>query len=212
MKFSKLFAGIFGVLGLLLAVGTVLLSLKSLDAAPVLLSKPEAAAQQSEAMMEAVCRGDYTGAGAMMLGGPDLGAGREAADETGRRIWDAFLQSLHYEFTGDCYATDSGVARNVTMEYLDVSSVTGGVKERARVLLEQRVAQAEDVGQIYDESGEYREDFVMEVLEEAVTQALAEDAQLVSREFTMNLIWQDDQWWILPEQELLSAISGGIAG
>lgn len=212
MKFSKLFAGIFGVLGLLLAVGTVLLSLKSLDAAPMLVSAPQGAAERSEGMMEAVCGGDYVAAGGFLLGGPDLGAGREAADETGRRIWGAFLLSLHYEFTGDCYATDSGVARNVTMEYLDVSSVTGGVKERARVLLEQRVAQAEDVEQIYDESGEYREDFVMEVLEEAVTQALAEDAQLVSREFTMNLIWQDDQWWILPEQELLSAISGGIAG
>jgi hypothetical protein len=49
-------------------------------------------------------------------------------------------------------------------------------------------------------------------LEDAVTQALAEDGKTVSREFTMNLIWQDDQWWILPEQDLLSAISGGIAG
>lgn len=212
MKFSKLFAGIFGALALLLAAAALLLVFKSLDASPVLVSPPQGAVERSEGMMEAVCGGDYVAAGGFLLGAPDLGAGRDAADDTGMRIWDAFLQSLRYEFTGECYATDSGVARDVTLEYLDISSVTGGVKERARVLLEQRVAQAEDVEQIYDESGEYRKDFVMEVLEEAVTQALAEDGKTVSRAFTMNLIWQDDQWWILPEQDLLSAISGGIAG
>lgn len=212
MKISKFFSGIFGVLGAVLAVGTVVLSLRSLEADPVLLTRPEAAEKQAEALMEAVCVGNYAGAGKLMYGTPELGVDREPADEAGALIWDAFLDSIRYEFTGDCYATDSGVARDVTMEYLDVSSVTGGVKERARVLLEQRVAQAEDVEQIYDENGEYRKDFVMEVLEDAVTQALAEDGKTVSREFTMNLIWQDDQWWILPEQDLLSAISGGIAG
>lgn len=212
MKISKFFAGIFGTLGAALAVGTVVLSLRSLNVSPVLLTKPEAAEKQAQAMMEAICDGDFTGAGNLMYGTPDLGAGRAPADEAGVLIWDAFLDSLRYEFTGDCYATDAGVARDVTIESLDVSSVTAALKERSQTLLAQRVAEAEDVGQIYDENGEYREDFVMEVLNDAVYQALEEDGTYVSRQVTLNLIYQEGQWWIAPDSALLEAISGGIAG
>lgn len=212
MKLSKFFSGIFAVLGTVLAAGTVLLSLQALDREPVLLQVPEAALDRAEAMMEAVCAGDYAGASGYLYGTPDLGVDREPADETGALLWEAFQDSLRYSFTGECFATDSGLVRDVTVEFLDVSSVTEGLKDRAQTLLARRVAEAEDVDQIYDENGEYREDFVMEVLNDAVHQALEEDGTYASRQISLNMIWEDGQWWILPDTALLEAISGGIAG
>lgn len=196
----------------MLAAGTVVLCLNSLNSSPVLLTQPEAAAERAEAMMDAVCEGDYVGAASFMYGSPDLGAAREPADEVGTLIWSAFLDSIRYEFTGDCYATDSGVARDVTVESLDIAGITGDLKEIAQELLAQWVTAAEDVDQIYDEDGEYREDFVMEVLNDAVRQALEQNSTYSSREVTLNLTYQDDQWWIVPDAALLEAISGGIAG
>lgn len=212
MKISKFFAGIFGVLGTVLAAGTVALCLKSLNADPVLLTRAEAAEKRAEAMMEAVCGGNFAEAGSFLYGTPDLGADREPADAAGTLIWDAFLDSIRYEFTGDCYATDSGVARDVTIESLDVAAITGNLKEISQNLLAQRVAEAEDIGEIYDDNGEYREEFVMEVLNDAVIQALEQNSTVSSREITLNLTYQDGQWWIVPDSALLEAISGGIAG
>lgn len=208
----KLFSGIFGLLGGLLLAATVFLSFYALDASPMLLTAPEDALTQSEAMMAAVARGDFADAAARMQGQPDLGADREPADEVGKMIWTAFLESIRYEFAGECYATDSGVARDVTVETLDISGVTASLRQRSQTLLNQRVAAAEDVEQIYDENGDYREDFVMEVLHDAARQALEEDAVSVSRELTLNLVYGQGQWWVVPDAALLAAISGGIGG
>lgn len=209
---KNLFSGLFGLLGIVLLTATLFLCLHGLDASAVLLTAPEDALRQSEAMMEAVAQGDFAAAGARMQGQPDLGADREPADEVGKMIWAAFLDSIRYEFTGECYATDSGIARDMTVETLDISSVTASLRQRSQTLLNRRVAAAEDVEQIYDENGDYREDFVMEVLHDAARQALEEDAVTVSREITLNLVYRQGQWWVVPDAALLSAISGGIAG
>lgn len=212
MKITKLFSGLFAVLGVILMLGTAVLSLSSLNRAPQLLTPPEAALAQSEAVMAAVAQGDYTSAGNLMYGQPSLGVDREPADAVGVLIWDAFVDSFTYEFTGDCYATDSGLARNVTVTTLDISSVTANLKARSEALLEQRVAEAEDVTEIYDQNNNYREEFVMQVLYDAAQQALQEDAAYLTQELTVSLVYQQEQWWVMPEQALLRAISGGIAG
>lgn len=212
MKLSKFFSLIFALLGMALATVAVVVTFRSLDAAPVLLSYSGEAEVQAEALMDAICEGDFSAAGAQMYGQPDLGVDRQPADTVGVLIWDAFVDSLAYEFHGNCYATDAGVARDVTITCLDISSVTDTLGERSRSLLAQRVAEAEDVEQIYDENGEYREDFVMEVLYDAAVQALKEDAVYETQDVTLNLTYQQDRWWVLPSQPLIAAISGGIAG
>ena len=122
------------------------------------------------------------------------------------------MDSTSYELVGECFATDSGLSQKVVFRSLEFSSVTEKLGDRARTLLEQYVAEAEDVSQIYDEENNYREEFVMAVLEEAVEQALREDVQYSEREFVINLTYKDGRWWVIPGQDLLNAVSGGITG
>lgn len=210
MKFSKLMAVLFGLLGIALAVVSVQLGFRALDAQPQLVRAPEAARVQAEAMLDAVCQGDFASAGQMLQGQPSLGADRAAGDASGELVWEAFMDSLSYEFLSECYATDSGVAWDVRLTALDISSVTDALRDRSQALLAQRVAEAEDVTQVYDENNDYREDFVMEVLLDAVTAALEEDASYITKDITLNLVYRQGQWWIVPEDALLDAISGGI--
>ena len=77
-------------------------------------------------------------------------------------------------------------------------------------MLEERVAAAEDVSEIYDENNEYREELVMDVLYEAVEDALEEDARSMSMTVTVNLVFRDGKWWAVADEALLNAISGGI--
>lgn len=206
----RVLSGLFAVLGLTAAALGIWLGLGSVDAAPVLLREPEAVPERVEQMLELVSAGDYNGAGKLMQGQPDFGADREAADETGRILWDAFVSGFSYRLEGECYATDSGVAQDVVITRLEPDSVTAGLRDRIRSVLEKRLETAEDVSEVYDENNNFREEVVAEALLEALKEAIREDASYTSVTVTVTLVWRDGSWWIVPEEGLIRAITGGI--
>ena len=207
MKGFRVLSAVFGVLGILLMVVTASVCIVSRNAQPRMLESPEAASAQAQRMMDALCAGDYETAQSCIYGQPDLGAG-EPEDAVSKLLWDAFVDSLSYEFTGLCRVTDTGFARDAAVTYLDVSGVTAAVPQRAKALLEAQAEAAEDKSEIYNEDNSYREALVDQALSDAVTQALAEDAQNVTRNVTLSLIYQDGAWWVVPDQALLQTISG----
>ena len=207
---KKILSVIFVLIGIVAAVVAVNMGLTNRNADPVLLATPEAASQQVTGLMEAVCSGDFATACTYLQGQPGLGVDREATDEVGILIWEAFCDSMSYELVGECYATEAGLSQNVTLTCLDVTSVTAVLKERSQALLEQRVDEAENLEDVYDENLQYREDFVMDVLYDAAVMALEKDAKIMTTELTLNLSFQNEQWWIAADRELLDAISGGI--
>ena len=207
---KKILSVIFVLIGIAAAVVAVNMGITNRNADPVLLATPEAASQQVTGLMEAVCSGDFATASTYLQGQPGLGVDREATDEVGILIWEAFCDSMSYELVGECYATEAGLSQNVTLTCMDVTTVTAVLKERSQALLEQRVDEAEDLEDVYDENLQYREDFVMDVLYDAAVMALEKDAKIMTTELTLNLSFQNEQWWIAADRELLDAISGGI--
>ncbi|MGN0976598.1 MAG: hypothetical protein ACI4PH_00955 [Faecousia sp.] len=210
MKIAKLFSGIFTVLGAVLMLAALVLSLVSLKAAPKLVRVPQGAVDQSQALLDAIAKGDFDAAGRTMYGQPELSGEPEAEDAAGQKIWEAFVNSLSCEFRGGCYATDTGLARDAVITALDISSVADAVGEHAYALLTQRVESAEDMSELYDEENNFRQNLVDAVLLEAVDQAIREDGQTAAYEVTLSLIQRDGQWWVVPDQALLQAISGGL--
>lgn len=211
MKISKFFSGVFAILAVALAAATIVVSFRALDSEPVLIKASDEALDTVDVLMDAVAEGNYSEAGAMLYGMPDLGV-HEASDEVAQKVWDAFVESISYELVGDFHATDSGLAQNVKITSLDMKAIAAKLGTYAETLLTQRVEAAEDMDQVYDEENNYREDFVMSVLLDATAMALERDAVYNEQEITLNLVFKQGQWWIMPEQALLSAISGGIAG
>ena len=207
---KNLFSVLLAAIGLGAAAAAIFLCMKFVDAKPMLLTPPDVARSKVIMLMNAVAEGNYEEASQAIYGTPDLGVNREAGDEVGIMIWDAFEGSLTFELVGDCYTTDQGLAQKVSVTCLDVTSVTANLKERAQTLLEQRMEEASNVSDIYDENNEYREDFVMAVLNDAVKDALEEDAKQMTVELTVNLSYQDGKWWVVADEALFNAISGGI--
>ena len=205
MKIAKLFSGIFAALGAVLMLAALVLSLASLNASPRLVRVPQGAVDQSQALLDAIAKGAFDAAGK-----PELSGEPEAEDAAGQKIWDAFVGSLSCEFRGSCYATDTGLARDAVVTALDVSTVTEAVGEYAHALLTQRVETAEDMSELYDEENNFRQDLVDAIVLEAVDQAIRENGQTASFDVTLSLIQRDGQWWVVPDQALLQAISGGL--
>ena len=210
MILKKILGVVLVLVGLVLAAGAYYVTFTSLDAEPVLLSEPVEASGRVTELMDAIVACDYDKASGVLYGTPQLGLDRDPADEVGVMLWDAFTDSQSYELKGNCEAQDSRLTQQVVFTYMDISSVTANLADRSEALLVKRIESAESISEIYDENNEYREDVVMDVLQEAVAMALKEDAQQVSVELTLNLVYRDNQWWVVPNSQLLNAISGGI--
>lgn len=211
MKIAKVFAVVSGALGTLLMAGAVVFCLFSLDAPVKMLEYPQEAMDRAGELAQAIETGDFAGAARVMYGQPDLGVDGEPEDEVGKLVWTAFLDSLSCEIQGECYASDAGIACDAVVRSLDISTVMEKLTERTHDLLTQRIEQATDMDELYDEENNFRQELIDQVLREAVEQAIREDGQVVSRDVTMVLVCQDGQWWVVPDRALLQAISGGLA-
>ena len=210
MKSCKILSALFALLGTLAAVAGIYLSLSYKESGPMLVKRSQTAENQVHGLMYAVKENNFDQVGTMLYGQPEIGADRLPQEDVGVLLWEAFLESLRYELEGDFYATESGVARSVTVTTLDVASVTDVLRDRAQTLLQDRVAHTADADDVYDQNNEYREEFVMAVLYDACKAALETDAKTVTHQITINLIYENGQWWIMPEEALLEAITGGF--
>lgn len=211
MKIARVFASVFAAIGAVLMVGAIVLSLISLDAPAEMVGMPKEAMACAEEMMDALAEGDFVAAAGKMYGQPDLGADQTPSGELEAMVWNAFTDSISYEFVGVCYAKDAGIYRDASITALDIPSVTANLQTRAQSLLTARAEAAEDAAELYDAGGNYRSDLISQVLREALEQTLREDGQYVTRDVTLKLIRRDGQWWVVPDQALLQAISGGVA-
>lgn len=210
MKISKFFAVIFGLLGAAIAAGTVFLCLQSLNQAPTLVKTPINATTQVESLMRSVCKNDYAAASALIYGTPDLGTQQEDADPITSTIWNAYVGSIEYELVGDCFATNSGIAQNVHLKYLNIIGLTDALKVRARSLLEQRINEADDMEDIYDENNDFRQDFLDAVVKDAVKTTVSQDVQYLEADLTVNLAYTEGKWWIVADDALVRFLSGGM--
>jgi len=179
---------------------------------PMLLQSSPIARQRADAMLDAVSRGDYGAAGGMILGNPNLGVENPSKEPLGQMLWETYQQNLTFTPVGECYPTESGVAFDYRVKRLDWESVMEPLRQRAQKLLEERVAAATNMEDVYDENNEYREDFVKETLRMAMEASIDEEAAYTETVFTVNLIYRDGKWWIVSDDALLSAISGSLAG
>lgn len=210
MKLRYFFSLVFALLGIYLAYFTVNMALDNLQSTPVLVSVPEEAELCLDKTLSALCDGDFSDAEMLLYGNPSLGADRAPEDPVGVMIWNAFVESLSFELKGEFYATDDGLARDITVTSLEIGSVTEHLGDRSKALLSEWVAQAEDPSQIYDGNNEYKEELVLQALYTATEQALAEDARYQSITVTVKLVYRDGKWWVVSDDALLEAVSGGI--
>ena len=209
MRKNKASFWIFGALAVLLAVAALLICLTQRNAVPRLFGKTEGAEKCARAMMDCISRGDYAGASAYLYGTPSLGIGDQRETPAAECVWDAFVSSMECRSRGSCYATDAGVAMDFTVSGLDIPSLTQELKQRSAAVLEARVEAAENMSQVYDSNQQYREDFIQSVLEEAAREAVAAVSP-VENAVTVQLVYEGNQWWVVPDSALMTAISGGI--
>ena len=200
---------VFAILAVILAVAVLVICLTQRTSGSVLLGTAAGAEECAQGLMERICAGDYAGAAQYLYGTPSLGDETQRETPASQLIWDAFLSSLSCRPQGDCYADENGLAQDYILSGLDIPSLVAKLKEAVPAVLEAQVDAAENFAQVYDDNWQYREDFAQSVLEETARQVTAGIAP-VERQITLRLAFENGQWWVVPDQQLITAISGGI--
>lgn len=211
MSASKVVSVLLILLAIVIGISAVILCVFAVHQDPILVAPPKETAALAAELMDAVTRGDFQAVSSRMEGMPDLGVDREPEDTVGKLLWAEFLKTFTYEIKGQPYAAEPGMAVDMEVTYLDFNSVIGTLGDRVGALLKEKAQAAENPSEVYDEDNNYRQELVDQAIGQAAQSAIAEDGKTVTRALTLRMVYEQGQWWVVPDGELISVISGGTA-
>lgn len=211
MEKTKRSVNLWLIAGVILSLCTLAAAVYGINNSTAVLVDSTVVIEAAEQTLECACSGDYDTLGQMLYGTPDLGACPEKSEDAESLIWYAFLDSIQYQVSEECYASGSGVALDVRVSCLDISAVTDSLQTIAPDLMIQIAEEKGSEGEIYDVERNYRESFIAEVLRSATAQVLAEQPQTMERELTLNLVRSNGGWQVVPTEALLHFLSGFVS-
>ncbi len=206
---KRILSLILAFLGTALLIGTGILAFAGRNMPVMLPSVPAEAQEAAEAFAEEINAGDLESLEKRIYGAPELEG--EFENPVLTLLWQAYTQSFSWTFSGDWYATDSGICRTGQVTALDIPAILPEVESIYQELLPQR-AQETQAELVYGEDGGYEPDFVLAVLAEATRQVLEKEPQQVQRQLTLTMIYADGDWYVQPDGALLELFSGELSG
>ena len=209
MRISKLASAVFAVAGTVLLIGSVVMSFVALGRPTTAVEPTREANDVAQSVLSALDHGDLSKVGTYFYGAPALGLDREPATAEGKQIWNAYRDSITVTADEGCCAEGTTIYQTAQVTALDISEALSRLDEEAAALLNQKVETAEDPAVLLDEGGDVPQTLKDELRGQALTQALA-DAKTVTTRITFQLMEQDGQWWVLPDQAMLDVLSGGL--
>ena len=209
MKAARIFAVIFGVLGLLMMLGTAAVCFGSLDA-PVRAEIPQGVKDCGDELVRLLGEGELTAVAEMLYGNPDLGVDRPLSGEAAA-VWEIFRKGISCELTSDFYVDGSSFAVDAVITVPELESIPDSITEHGKRLLDEKIAAAEKMAELYDENGDFRQDLIDEIMAQAVALSFAEEPETLTFETTFGFTYQGNRWYVVPDSAFMRALSGGLS-
>lgn len=196
----------FFILTLIFSLLTLLVCLRKDAPVRIVGSVPDPR-ECCDAFFEALNEGDYNAASACC--NPALPSETVPEEGEATELYALLRKSWQGRTAGEAVIEGSSIRVPAVMTVTDIGSLYGGVKEDINVLLAEYVEEARLSSDVYNEDGSYRDEVVRRAWEEALS-ARRERAQEYSaeRELMLTLRYAEREWRIVPDEALLSALSG----
>jgi hypothetical protein len=178
---ARFFAVVFGILGLVLMLGTAVVCFGSLNA-PVRAQIPQAAKTCAEELVELLEDGDLAAVSEKLYGNPKLGVDQTLSGEAAA-VWEIICEGISCELASEVYVSGSSFSVDAVMVVPDIADITDTVTDHAKAILDERIAVAEKMDELYDENNEFRQDVIDQVMTEAVKLSLAEEVETETKNF-----------------------------
>ena len=201
----------YGFLSVLFSGGAMLLCLLATSVG-TLVASPSGDPQETVAgFFEALCAEDYDSAYSYLSGYTDLGLANTPSDPVGQAMYDALRESFSYELYGACVEDGLSAHQEVLFTYLDLTAIAPDVEKETMDVLSDFV-KTRPRSALYDSSNQYLPEVAQEAYSTAVRTVLADArSYYTTTGLQLALEYVDGTWLIAPNQNLLSAITGGAA-
>lgn len=204
-KMSSIVLSIMGVLSIIAGIFAIFWGLQ---ADPMILREPEKAKQCAEGFLKAINDGDLTEAGGYLPDPSVLGEVPENADQIAALIWDTYRTQLDAELVSGLYTTADGLCMDMELTALNVNDAVEKIGSLAVKRMQEHVAAASDMSELYGDDGQYRSELVDNVLQQAALETLMCDLPTVTTCVTLHLTQSGEVWKVIPDQALINALSG----
>ena len=204
-KISSIVLSIMGFLSIIAGISTVFWGLQ---AEPVILREPEKARQCAEEFLQAVNDGSLAEAADYLPDPSALGEVPEDADPIAGLVWDTYRTQLDAELVSGLYTTADGLCMDMELTALDVDDVVEKIGTLAVERMQERVAAASDMSELYGDDGQYRSELVDDVLQQAALETLMGALPTKTTSITLHLAQSGKTWKVIPDQALINALSG----
>lgn len=158
---------------------------------------------------EAVERRDYGSYADCLYECSSLGLENEPEDGTEKLLWEKLRASFAHEIKGEA-ETDYDRARvRVKLTGFSLKRASVDVRRKTQNYIAETMQNPSLDDVIFDDSGNYCEDFIMERYEKAVADvAENSDKYRSSTEITVELVYIEGKWRIVVTDELSEALTG----
>ena len=209
LRNRQILAALCGAAAILTAALALRLALRSGEAGPAVLTETGDASETAALFFHALCLRDWQRASGYVKGAPELELSDAPEDSAERALWTAFLLSWSWSM-GDGGKTDELHAwQEVSFTSLRPDALTDGLRRDIQTVLARKVDEARTEGEVYTETGDYRSEVVEAALMEALAGRLTDQTPyLVTTKLTLELVYEDGRWQILPSEALWDALSG----
>ena len=205
MKITNHLSSLFGVLFVLLLCVSLALTAFMRNTSPATAEPFTAADFMTEGFMEALCSGDYTTAEKYLNSNTSIAPEQEFTNALTKTLWDAYIQTLSYEFHGGCYSDDYGLYRDVTVTATDISALMAELQEQSAILLANKALET-------DTDGDYSQEFIMDTLAEASAEMVCTKDFTTERTLTLQVVYHNGRWMVQPTPQLIDLMQGSMGG
>ena len=131
-------------------------------------------------------------------------------DKYSALLWRAQQAAWSFALAGEYEMNGASLSRGVTVTVPELSRIVLPVHQEVQSLLEQAVDRAALKSDVYDGEGKYRDELVYACLDEALRKTAADlSVYAGTRTLKVKLSWRDGFWKVVPDGELISALTGG---
>lgn len=204
----KISSIVLSIMGFLSIIAGIIAIFWGLQADPMILREPEKAKQCAEEFLQAINDGSLAEAADYLPDPSALGEVSEDADPIAALIWDTYRTRLEAELVSGLYTTADGPCMDMELTALDVDDVVEKIGTLAVERMQERVAAASDMSELYGDDGQYRPELVDNVLQQAALETLMCDLPTVTTSITLHLTQSGEAWMVIPDRALINALSG----
>lgn len=208
MTVRKISSTVLSILGFLAVIAGIIAVFWGLQAEPVILREPERARQCAEGFLNAINNGNLTEAAGYLPDPSALGEVPENADPVSTLIWDTYRSQMDTRATSELYTTTDGLCMDMELTTLDVDNAVERIGSLAVKRMQECVAFASDMSELYDDDGQYRPELVDDVLQRAALETLMSSLPTKTTSITLHLVQSGEVWRVIPDQALINALSG----